>query len=530
VTSPIGLPPGPRRRGKPRWFYPVTGGGLIVLSLVLLVAALAYDNQSGQGRTVRAGDDTTVGGDTVPGDDAVAGAPEAITTTTQAPRPPYDGWVDPASVGEPWGDTVEGLLTFRGNPTRTYYGQGPVPDAPEVLWRYPEGGGMCAESSGAQWCGTGWTGQAMVFERDDRTWVVFGAYDRGLHFLDGDTGEQIIPTFFAGDIEKGSPTVDPDGYPIVYSGARDGFLRAIAFDRDEPAELWRWSAEAVSPTKWNDDWDASPMVLDDFLFQGGENSQFHIWKLNRGYDDAGLVTVAPELVFNAPGWDDQQLADIGDEEVSIENSVAISGDTVYFSNSGGLVQGWDISTLAEGGTPERVFRFWAGEDMDATLVVDEDGYLYGGVEYEKGRPRAAEVGQFIKLDPSNPDDPLVWSIFDSMQIVSGMWSTPALHDDMLYASFTAGRFFGVDRHSGEIVWEKNLGSQAWQSPVVVDDVLIMGDCQGVLRGYDVSDPTVDPPELWSVQLEGCIEATPAVWGGRIYVGARGGQFYAIGDP
>jgi PQQ-like domain len=32
-----------------------------------------------------------------------------------------------------------------------------------------------------------------------------------------------------------------------------------------------------------------------------------------------------------------------------------------------------------------------------------------------------------------------------------------------------------------------------------------------------------------VQLDGCIESTPAVWKGRIYVGARGGKFYAIGD-
>ena len=36
--------------------------------------------------------------------------------------------------------------------------------------------------------GTGWTGEPAVFERDGRTWVVFGAYDRALHFVDADTG------------------------------------------------------------------------------------------------------------------------------------------------------------------------------------------------------------------------------------------------------------------------------------------------------------------------------------------------------
>ncbi len=65
--------------------------------------------------------------------------------------------------------------------------------------------------------------------------------------------------------------------------------------------------------------------------------------------------------------------------------------------------------------------------------------------------------------------------------------------------------------------------------MVVDETLIMGDCSGVLHAYDVSDPKKDPPELWTVQLEGCIESTPTVFKGKIYVGARGGAFYAIGD-
>ena len=66
-------------------------------------------------------------------------------------------------------------------------------------------------------------------------------------------------------------------------------------------------------------------------------------------------------------------------------------------------------------------------------------------------------------------------------------------------------------------------------PVVVDDVLVQGDCNGVLHGYDVSDPRVLPPELWSVELGGCIESTPAVWRGRLFVGTRAGRFFAIGD-
>jgi len=64
----------------------------------------------------------------------------------------------------------------------------------------------------------------------------------------------------------------------------------------------------------------------------------------------------------------------------------------------------------------------------------------------------------------------------------------------------------------------------------VDGVLLEGDCAGALHAFDVSREGRRPPELWRVQLGGCIEATPAVWRGRVYVGTRGGAMYALGDP
>ena len=334
-----------------------------------------------------------------------------------------------AALPQPYGNSVAGLLTFRGNPTRTYYGQGPVPRDPVVLHTFPELP-MCSESvEGGQtvrWCGTGWTGQPAVAERNGRTWLVFGAYDRAVHFLDADTGERILPDFPTGDIIKGSVTIDPDGYPLVYTGSRDNNLRVIAIDRGVPTELWRLAADAVSPVLWNDDWDGSPLVLDDYLIEGGENSQLHIVKLNRGYDAAGRVTVSPEIAFNAPGWDAELLGALGDWEVSIEGSVAVHDDTVYFSNSGGLVQGWDISGLADGTVPTRTFRFWTGDDTDASVVIDSEGMLYVASEWERRNDRARQVGQVMKLDPSR-SDPLVWSLADQetrLDEVSGSGPPP----------------------------------------------------------------------------------------------------------
>jgi len=446
---------------------------------------------------------------------------------------PFDGWSDPALVGKPYGGKVQGLLTFRGNPTRTFYGTGPVPrTAPTLKWRFPKTGGLCATSIDDKgervWCGSGWTGQPAVFERGGRTWVVFGAYDRKIHFLDAATGERILPDFPTGDIIKGSVTVDPDGFPLVYSGSRDNYYRVIAIDRDKPKELWRLSATAVSPKLWNDDWDGSGIVIDDYLFEGGENSQFHVVKLNRGYGSDGKVTVKPKLVFNTPGWDSELLRNIGDQMVSIENSVAVYGDVVYFANSGGLVQGWDIGGLKEGKKPKRVFRFWTGDDTDATVVVDETGALYVGSEYERGNARSKEVGQMMKLDPSRPDDPLVWKVDDRDRRPGGIWGTPALHKDVVIFDTNGGDVVGIDRATGEVRWKFRLPGPTWQSPVVVDDVLLIGDCKGDMHAYDVADTKAEPKPLWTVKLGGCIESTPAVWKGTLYFGTRAGGINAIG--
>ena len=507
----------------------------VIAATVVAVLAVVIGGADDTGR-----DDTIAAGNARTADDADPSATAGPTTTARVAttttaatttRPPFTGWSDPFLVGKPYGDKVDGLITFRGNLTRTYYGKGPVPSAPAVQWRFPPSGGLCSPSidqSGEQiWCGTGWTGQPSVFERGGHTWVVFGAYDRAVHFLDATNGQRLLPDFPTGDIIKGSVTIDADGFPLVYTGSRDNYLRILAIDRDKPVELYKLSAYAVKPTLWNDDWDGSPLMIGDYLLEGGENSQFHILKLNRSYGPDGKVMVDPQLVFNAPGWDAELLAAVHDQDVSIENSVAVYGNTVYFSNSGGLVQGWDLTPVRSGGAPQRVFRYWTGDDTDASIVIDEEGMLYIGVEYERLNDRSRAVGQIIKLDPKRAD-PLVWKRDERPYNNAGVWATPALYRDIAIYATDEGKVLGLDRATGEMLWSFMLPRPTWQSPVVVDDVFIMGDCAGVLHGYDMRDTRVQPKELWHVDLGGCIESTPAVWKGRIFVGTRAGGVYGIG--
>jgi len=466
--------------------------------------------------------------------------PPATGVSSPAHSPPSAPRGSPAIVTPgPINTSFPGLTTFRGNATRDYYGEGPVPLHPKVIWAYPETGGLCSQSSDQfgqrTWCGTGWTGQPNVIVHDDGSVEVrIGAYDGHYHFLDGRTGEPVRPDLVTGDLAKGSASSDPDGYPLYYAGSRDNLLRIVALDRKEPTVLWSVDANTSVPRPmWNNDWDGAALVVDGYLLEGGENSWFYVIRLNRGYNAQGKVTVHPKIVATIPGFDDQLLAALPDTDVSIENSVAFSDGIAYFANSGGLVQGWDISKLLAGGTQyHRVFRFWTGDDTDASVVIDPQGYLYVGSEYQRFNERSREVGQLMKLDPRNRKDPVVWSLPApeiGFEGAGGTWSTPALYGDYVYWATAAGRVLEIRKSTGKIVWETQIGIPSIASPVVVDGVLIQGDCTGALHAWDVSDPR-EVRNLWTMHFPGCVESTPAVWHGWLYFGTRAGQIYGVADP
>ncbi len=427
-------------------------------------------------------------------------------------------------------DIVSGLLMFRGNLSRTWYGTGPLPSDPVTTWKYPKERMCSPSSSGGKtsiWCGTGWTGQPVVWQKENGDQeVIFGAYDRKVHFLDAKTGHDVRPPFETGDIIKGSVTLDPDGFPLLYFGSRDNKLRILSLENDQAKELWALDSETLGGM-WNNDWDSNPAIIDDVLYEGGENGWFYAILLNRIINKEGHVSVNPQIIFSMPSYNDDLIKKIG-RNVSIENSLAFFDKKVYFSNSGGRVLGLDISNIKKGLAPV-IFDYWVGDDVDATIVIDSEGMLYLSVELERFNLRSEELGQLIKLDP-NKDDPFVWGVSVPKEEfeVGGIWATPALYKNYLYVPTHTGRLMAVNKSTGEIVWEEAINPHSWSSPVVIDDELLIGSCDGYLKNYSLTDPT-KPSLLWSYKLGNgsCIESTPAIWQGQIFVGSRDGYFYKV---
>ena len=548
-----------RRRLVLRW--------LVVIACVAIAALIVLIAVRGCGTNANGGGSTTTGTSIDSGGTDTSGTTEVTESTTTImkdspnttvaeydPTEPRDERVAGTFYG-PVNKAFEGLTTFRGNASRTYYGEGPVPTNPQILWRFgPMSGASTDFGVTTTWTGTGWTGQPCIFERDGKTWVVFGAYDHKIHFLDAETGERLLPDFAGGDIFKGSAVVDPDGYPLVYMGCRDNKWRIIAIDRAEPTELFNLDADTLPNPIWNDDWDASVIIRNDYAFEGGENGHFYILKLNRGYDAEGKVTVSPQILLDFTSWNQTLLDNLGSQDVGVENSACLMGDRVYFSNSGGLVSCLDVSAtlreLAEGEVPAEgpeaypvLFQYWTGGDTDATIVADEQGYIYicqhsdNERRSDTAKQRAQEAGQIIKLDPRKTgegENPIVWSqpvTLMGRDKESGVWATPTLYKDMVYVSTHNGALLGLDRQTGEIVWRKDLSYHDWASCSVIDQTLLVGDTNGVIHAWDVGNTRIDPPVVWTYQVatKSALESTLAVWKGKIYLGSRDGHFYCFGD-
>lgn len=452
----------------------------------------------------------------------------------------------------------EGLLMFRGNPRRAYYGVGPLPEKPVIRWKEHIG-------SYDGWSGTGWTGEPAVVEwTPELAWLMFpkgncpkvevivGGLDGSVHFFDGITGMRSRKSFTPpslGNI-KGSVVIDPDGYPILYFGNRGGaywIVSLIDYKILGTVPGGMNPQTCVKMGYWPD-FDGSGLIYKGTLFEGGENGWLYKIPLKRDEIYQHPEKVVPPMkewktvyMPDATGLSRESLSLCADG--SIETSPCLSGKRIYVGTQHGMILGFDCETLTA------AFQYYTGDDIGASIVADRNGYLYAGCQADYN-PRKSAI--LYKLDPRTPMNKwmqaIVWKVsFPASphkgktfldNIDGGILGTPALGaspdgegDRRIYVPVTTkpfhkGLLVCIDTTTGRIIWKKEYTSHDWSSPAVIDDKVLQCDAAGVLHCHQA----VDGKERWKMQIGGVIESTPAVWKGWIYVGAKNGYFYAISDP
>ena len=378
--------------------------------------------------------------------------------------------------------------------------------------------------------------------KEDLVEVIYATLDGYIYFYDLETGEYTRDPLYIGMAFKGAGALDPRGYPIMYVGSGDRTRekkepRMYIISLIDCSILYEYGYEK----EWNiRSWrafDASPLVdaETDTLIWPGENGLLYTIKLNTSYDKAaGTLSINPDKpVFN------RYMTDLNtkpSQDLGFENSPIIVENYLYVGDNRGTYFCVDINTMS---------LVWAQEikdDQNATAVFewgdDGQGYIYLGtsMEYSDG------ICYMYKLNAVTGE--IVWqttwdNIIYNKNVSGGILSTPLLgkkgtdYEGMIFfhvaksPSEYEGTLLALDTETGEMIWKKNM-KYCWSSPVAIysDDgkaYMIICDSVGNMHLIDGKTGTI----LDTIGLGSNIEASPVVFNDMLVVGTRGQKVYGI---
>lgn len=409
--------------------------------------------------------------------EAVASPPEVVAAPAPPAPPASDGALD--SDFPEWtlgsdSSSSTSVLMFRGNPTHTFYGTGPLSTQPQLLWRKTLGSHVGTRTDGStfRWAGTGWTGQPIRWG----TRLYFGSVDTRFYCLDAQTGEPRW-VFEGAGMYKSSPCLYRGR---LYVGNVDNVIRCL--DARDGTLVWTYDSGR--------DCDSSPCVVDDRLYIGGEDGRL------KCFDPAdGTLVWAHDLGegYRAPPGSG-----------GIESSPAIADGEVYVGHYEGRLVCIDAKT------GERRWKAETGGDTDASPVVVGD-FVYAAAETGKPCLRA--------FDRSKAGAKL-WEFGGCWR---GFWSTPAVVDNRLYIGGHDGVLYCLAADSGQVLWTFAAQASIWCSPVVVDGKVVFGSHDPFLYMLDAADGAL----IWKYEVGGRVHSTPCVVGGQIHVGSTNGEFFCF---
>lgn len=450
-------------------------------------------------------------------------------------------------------DMVDGITTFRGDNHRSgaAFGTRSVTEEKlEIVWTYDE-----LTIVDPQWPGVGWTGQPLLvrwpeevrkvmnlnqeYKDKDFVEVIQAALDGNIYFLDLETGRPSRPHITTGFPIKGSPFIDPRGYPLLYSGMginelKDGKTtpwKYRIFSLIDQNEIFSIPGKDPVTTRTWGAFDSTGLVHaeTDTLFECGENGILYKVKLNTEFDPTkGEISINPEIVK-------YKYQNLYSSRLGIEVSPVIYRDLIFFADNGGMLQCVDINTLK----PKWAFNL--GDDTDCTPVIEEadDGvYLYIGNEVDgQGAVGSSTVRKINALTGEQ-----VWSrsyeCFNNNGINGGVLSAPTVGtgdiDDVVIFNITrigtewGGKLVALDKKTGQEVWTKTLRYYGWSSPTVFKSdegksYMIFCDSQGNMYLMDPKNgETLD-----TVSVERNVEASPAIYNDMIVVGSYARKIFGV---
>ena len=496
-----------------------------------------------------------------------------FVTAKMINRVTVDSFVRDESIrfgkGEEYTD-AKGILTFAGNNYRNSFTYGTQLVAQKRLarsWEVPTGS-LDTEQNGA-WTGTGWTGQPLIVQWNDDvrsmlgvydqfkskegfTEVIYPAMDGNIYFLELGTGAATRDPLYLGVVTKGTASLDPRGYPLLYTGqgipgTQDGvygsWFRIISLIDNKI--IWSFGGQDPFSYRVWQAYDSSALIdaETDTLVTGGENGILYTVKLNTAFDKAaGTISVNPGSLekyrYTASGYGE------GDTQKwwGIENSIATFRNYAFFTDNGGYLQCVDLNTM------ELQYVVDVLDDSDTSIVIEEDPqndtfYLYTANEVDKQSGVTDGLGKSVHRKINGLTGEIIWQVEWDASIGNtssngGTLTTPhvghgSIENVVIYNSTLVpvsvngetqygGRIVAYDKETGEELWRYEQAAGYWSSPVVIYDenetaYLIQCDRSGMMR---LQDPLTGKV-LFELDMGSRIESTPSVFNNVLVVGTRG---------
>jgi len=449
--------------------------------------------------------------------------------------------------------TLPGITCFRGNNYRNSasYGYADIQEEKlEKIWSFSNG-------KIDVWTGVGWTGQPAIVMWDEKTKnimnifpskkqkkglkeVIYATLDGKIYFFDLEDGKPTREPIDIGYPIKGTVTVDPRGYPLLYTGQgipeKNGEQGPIGYrifslidqkmlyfiDGYDKHAFRRWGA-----------FDSSGVIdaKSDTLIIPGENGILYTAKLNTKYDpDKGTISINPEFA-------NYRYKSSVSKRLGIENSPVVFKNYVYFIDNSGLLQCVDLNTL------KPVWARNVTDDTDSTPALEIESEtevslytacevdLQGSEGYSYIRKIDAFTGRLIwekavkcEYNPDNNGGALASPVIGKNDI-----------DNLVIYNIaktgktkTSGRLFALDKKSGKEVWTIDFNNYCWSSPVDVytkdgKSYLIVCDSAGNVYLIEGKTGRI----LDTINIGSNIEASPAVYDNIAVIGTRGQKIFGI---
>ena len=446
---------------------------------------------------------------------------------------------------------LRGIITFRGNNFRSQAAFG-TPDIKEAklrtIWSIFTGNIDI-------WTGVGWTGQPLIVQwpeqikkimninyfkknKNELKEVIYATLDGKIYFLDLDDGEQTRDPINLGFPHKGTASLDPRGYPLLYAGQgidKIGEEKVEIGFRiynliDQSLLFFLNGKDPDAERNWHA-FDSSAIIdaKNDTVYEPGENGVFYKMDLNTDFDiNNAKISIDPIISKYRyyPSMNDRQ---------GIENSIVTYENYGFFADNSGFIQCLNLNTL------EPIWANDLKEDTDASIVAEEkngDIYLYVGSEVDfQGVSGSAylrkvdgRTGEFIWQN-----EYLCGSTGD---INGGILATPVLGiadlSDYLFVNIAKidqtnqSLLVALDKNTGEEIWRYVHNNYSWSSPLLLHSsknlyYLIQCDSIGQVILFDAQKGTV----LDVLDLETNIEGSPAFFENKMVIGTRGQKIFGI---